>query len=113
MAMENLKNLLKLNQLVNIEITNTEGESTRYRSRIIDIDDQYVTLIAPRSEQEVIKLAPGKIMNIWFWNSEALYTFSSYLIKEESEDIINKICIAYPETIIRVQRENMSGFHTI
>jgi c-di-GMP-binding flagellar brake protein YcgR len=106
MAMEKLKNLLKLNQLVNIEITNTEGESTRYRSRIIDIDDQYVTLIAPRSEQEVIKLAPGKIMNIWFWNSEALYTFSSYLIKEESEDIINKICIAYPETIIRVQKRD-------
>ena len=104
--MDNLKNLLKLNQLVNIETTNIEGDSTRYRSRVKDITDEYVTLIAPRIAQELIKLTPGMIMNIWFWNSEALFTFSSYLINEEFDDVINKIYIAYPETIIRVQKRD-------
>jgi len=103
--MDNLKELLKLNQLVNIETTNAEGDSIRYRSRVKDIADKYLTLIAPGMEQELIKLTPGMNINIWFWNSEALFTFSSYLIKEEF-DVLNKIYISFPETITRVQNRD-------
>jgi len=103
--MDDLKNLLKHNQLVNIETTNVKGDSTRHVSWVNEIANNYIALLAPSIEQEFIKLIPGKVMNIWFWNSEALFTFSSNLIKKEF-DVINKIYISYPEEIIRVQNRD-------
>ncbi|HHY05622.1 MAG TPA: hypothetical protein GX532_01410 [Clostridia bacterium] len=101
--MYDLKKLLKINQLIQIEVISKTGESVRYASRIENIIENFLTLVAPMKERQPLVLTPGTPFNIWFWNKEAVYVFRTYL-RENVEATVPRIIVTYPETIKRVQK---------
>jgi len=98
----NLNDILKVNQLVNIEVTDENGQITRYPSRIEDFLGDTVTLAAPIKNQQVVFLPQGTPLNIWIWFDDAVYVFGS-IVLEATYKIIHQIIITKPEKIVRVQ----------
>jgi c-di-GMP-binding flagellar brake protein YcgR len=103
MVMNDLKKFLKINQLVNIELISKTGESTRYPSRVENLTENSLILVAPMKNRQPLILAPGTSLNIWLWNDKAIYVFRTYLL-ENMEASIAKIIVAYPKLIERVQK---------
>lgn len=103
--MNDLKNFLKVNQLVQIELLKETGESTRYSSRVEDLGENRIVLVAPMKERQPMILAHGTPLNIWFWDNQAVYVFRTYLLKNTMTSV-QQITVAKPETIERVQQRD-------
>ncbi|MDD2211457.1 MAG: flagellar brake domain-containing protein [Clostridia bacterium] len=101
--MNDLSSLLKINQLVQIELIHRKDELTRYPSRVENFDENSFTIVAPMKDRASIILPEGTPVNIWFWNSEAVYVFHTYLLKNTMTSV-HRIILAKPKVIERVQQ---------
>ena len=101
--MNDLSSLLKINQLVQIELIHRKDELTRYPSRVENFDENCFTIVAPMKDRASIILPEGTPVNIWFWNSEAVYVFHTYLLKNTMTSV-HRIILAKPKVIERVQQ---------
>ena len=100
----NLKKLLKVNQLIQIEIIDKKtGKSTRHSSRVESISANSLTFVVPMQKRQPLFITPGTPLNVWFWNKEAIYIFRTNLL-ENVADTVPRIIVAYPVLIERVQK---------
>ena len=97
-----IKECLKVNQLVNIEIINDEKKVKRYASRVENIEEKGIFLAAPIKDRVPIFISPGTEIKVYFWNSNAVFVFHTY-IRENKLDILQQILIDHPETMERIQ----------
>ena len=103
--MLNIQKLLKIGQLVHIEITDYRGSTQRYPSRIENISNEKITLASPMKNRIPIYVNIGSEVSIWFWDSVAIYTFNSVSISNDNEGVA-LFTINSPEKIERVQNRD-------
>ena len=109
--MFNMQKLLKIGQLVHIEITDNQGNSLRYPSRIENINNDKITLASPMKNRVPIYVRIGAQVSIWFWDNVAIYTFNSVAIGNDNEGVA-LFTINSPDIIERVQNRDFVRVQT-
>lgn len=97
-----IKDFLKVNQLVNIEVISDEKKVERYASRIENINEIGIFLAAPIKNRVPVFILPGTKIKVCFWNRTAIFILHTYL-KENIFDVLQQILVAHPETIERIE----------
>lgn len=96
---------LKPNQLVNIEILEKTGVSSRYPSRVENIGDQEIVLASPIKNRVAFFVPPGSDINVWYWDKIAIYTFTCKVIRNINKDI-PLLTVEKPQKIEKVQKRD-------
>lgn len=100
--MAELYNILKIGQLVHIELPNKAGFSERYASRVENISEDELVLASPIYNRVPLHLPTDSVLNIWFWDNVAIYTFRTTVITNKFEKI-PLLFLRNPVSIERVQ----------
>lgn len=98
--------LLRINQLINIEIIHeNEEKSRRYPSRVENLDTESGTLwlATPFQDRLPVFIPPGTELKVWFWDAAAMYSMTATLLQNKVGDLYQIIVLYQPETIQRVQ----------
>ncbi len=103
--MLNMQTILKIGQLVHIEITDYLGNSSRYPSRIENVGKDKITLASPMRNRVPIYVRIGTEVSIWFWDNVAIYTFNAVAISNDHEGVA-LFTIRKPDKIERVQNRD-------
>ena len=98
-----LKSKLRIGQLVYIEITDNDGLTTRYSSRVENVDSATLTLVCPIKKRIPLYLPSDLSVNVWYWDSASMYTFRTTVIKSIN-DRIPQLLVKKPESIKKVQK---------
>lgn len=101
--MKELQKALKINKLVSIEYINDNGKKEKYASRVENIGEDWLCLAAPMSRRLPVYLPPQTEISIYFWDSTAVYSFRTYVIKNIKEGSLGQLAIKYPEEYEKVQ----------
>lgn len=104
--MNNLKNVLKSMPIVSIELINKTQKVIRYQGHIEEIDEQTITLSISVNDENAFISAERSSLNIWFWNNDAIYIFSTKLCQVISGNSNHQLIIAIPDKISRVQERD-------
>ncbi|MCR4440953.1 MAG: flagellar brake domain-containing protein [Peptococcaceae bacterium] len=100
--MEDLRKILKVGQLVAIDIADEQERSARYRSRVENLEKEELVLASPIKNRVPIFLSRGTPVNVWYWDNIAIYTFRSVVLRSAVENV-PVVLVEYPEKIERVQ----------
>lgn len=108
MDMVEIKDLLKINQLVNIElVSENQQKSRRYASRIENFEDgpenNLVCLATPMEDRLPIFIPPGSAINIWFWDSIAIYCIPAVVLQNKVGNLYQIVLAADLTKMRRVQ----------
>lgn len=94
----------KLFQGLSVEIVVLEGEYTgRYRTRVEDVGQRFISIGVPVVEGQFIPLREGAILQITLADAISAYTFSTSIIKRITFPIPTFL-IEFPNKINKVQR---------
>jgi c-di-GMP-binding flagellar brake protein YcgR len=97
-----IEKILKVNQLIHIEINDESEFPVRHRSRIENIDDNVLYLATPIKDRVPVFIVPGTPLNVWLWDELAVYIFHTRLIKNITGTVY-ELVVAKPDSIKRVQ----------
>ena len=103
-----IKDILKVNQLVNIELVcDKEQKSRRYASRVENLEytseKNLICLATPMQDRLPIFISPGSAVNVWFWDSTAIYSISAVILQNKVGKLYQIILDADLKMIRRVQ----------
>lgn len=107
-----IKEILKIGQLVHIELPGDNGNPERYPSRIEGLDNNQITLVSPIKERIPVLLPPGSDVNVWYWDNVAIYTFCTTVLDCKDEGVPIYI-LQGPERIERVQNREFVRVHAL
>jgi len=109
--MQKMQGILKIGQLVHIELTDEDGNICRFPSRIENITDEEITFASPVRNRAPIFIKTGTEVNIWFWDHVAIYTFAAVPVRHSSDGVA-LFSIRNPEKIDRVQNRDFVRVQT-
>lgn len=101
--MSDLEKALKINKLVSIEHYNDNGKKERYASRVENIGSDWIGLAAPMSKRLPVYLPIQSEIKVLFWDSTAVYSFNTVVLKNIKEGSVGQLAIRYPEKYEKVQ----------
>jgi c-di-GMP-binding flagellar brake protein YcgR len=107
-----IKKYLQVNQLVQIEIIADSGIPKRYPSRVENLKEKAIFLVTPLKDRIPVFISPGSQLNIVFWDRNAVYTFSTSLIKNIKGSVY-LLMVAIPESIERIQQREFVRVESI
>ncbi|AFM40567.1 putative glycosyltransferase [Desulfosporosinus acidiphilus SJ4] len=96
----------KLSPGLSIILEVLEGEyKGKYRSRIEEVEEMFITVGAPFVKGDLIPLRLGMELNVVFWDEISAYSFSTKIVKRAA-DPIYILVLDMPGTIVKTQRRN-------
>jgi len=98
-----LRKVLKLNQLVHIEILDNNGEGQRYSSRVENLSDDRIALASPLRQRVPVFVPPGNFVSVFFYDNMTVYSFRSKVVANVPERVPMLIVDA-PQTLERIQK---------
>lgn len=103
-----INDILTVNQLVNIElVSENQQKSRRYASRVENLEDttekNLICLATPMQDRLPIFISPGSAINVWFWDSTAIYSMPAVVLQNKVGDLYQIILAADLKMIRRVQ----------
>lgn len=78
--MQTLKEKLKVNQRIQLNITEGEYKGNYYSKVADEVDDGIVVVGAPVEKSSLVPVALGERINMLFWDSTAQYAFEARVI---------------------------------
>lgn len=95
--------LIELNQRIEIEILEGPYQGS-YFSHVVDKDGEYLEISIPTSKGDLVPVREETRLNVIFVGPEAMYQFSSTVLRRVREGKVYALIIAPPERIERIQR---------
>ncbi|MFZ5752964.1 MAG: flagellar brake protein [Bacillota bacterium] len=97
--------VLKVNQLIQIEVRDETGETERYPSRVENIGETEIIVVAPIRDRVTIPVCVDTTLNIILWDNSAAYNFTTKVINR-SNSRIPLLHLAIPGKINKIQQRD-------
>lgn len=96
---------LRINQRVEIKISQKGAYSGCYPSRVEDISPSRIVLAAPLKGQKMVPLEEGELITVEYCGSSAVYSFTTRIVGM-GKDHFPTITVEFPQMIRRWQRRS-------
>lgn len=100
-----VKDGLRINQRVEIEVPSKDACGGCYSSRVEDLFPNRVVLAAPIKNNKIVPLKRGEVIKIKYWGGSAGYSFTTRVLRRKGGHLPT-ITVELPEKIKRWQRRN-------
>jgi len=98
-----LRNTLKLNQLVHIEILDHKGEGQRYSSRVENLTVDRIALASPLRKRIPVFVPTGNFVTVFFSDNMTVFSFRSRVVANVPERL-SMLILEAPDTLEKIQK---------
>ncbi len=100
-----IENILKVNQRIQIELMDENGQIERYPSRIENIHDNEIIVVAPIKDRVTVPIPVDTSLLVTVWDHCSAYNFQTKVIKR-SNLRLPLLHLAVPPCINRIQQRD-------
>lgn len=98
-----LKKLIKINQLVHVDIEDNEGNVHKYHSRVENLGEDEIALASPIRKRTPVYVPAGTVLSVCFWDKISIYSFQT--VGRSSVDRgMPMLLVKYPYKVEKVQK---------
>lgn len=100
-----INELLKIGEMVEVEISQNQSYEGNYLSKVTDMDDKQIFFSLPTEKGHVVPLRKGEKISINVVKKDGVYSFKGNIIDRSMKPYMHFL-MNIPKDIVRLQRRN-------